>query len=186
MAAVELNSTYLISDGSLRAYYRLENANDTTANSFNLTNNGSIPFNAAKFNNGGDLGTSNTTDYFNINNDLGITGGLISVSMWLKLTTEITSGTYTFFQQGDLGTNVRYVIQYEYNSGSPRLVFNRSKTGTADEQFTYTVTLGTSSYHHLVFTYDGSTVRGYYDGAIIGSVSASGSGSSGVDTDTST
>lgn len=180
--AVELASTSLNASGNLIAYWKLENVNDSKA-SYTLTNNGSIPFNAAKFNNGGDLGTSNTTDYFSIGNDLTVSAGSVSFTFWIKLTTEIGSGTYTFFQNGDTASQVRHVVQYEYNAGTRRLVFNRSKTGTADQQFTYNITMGTTDFYHIAYVYDGVNVVGYVNGLNVGSVSASGSGSSGVDID---
>ena len=58
MAAIELYSTPLFTDSSLKAYYRLEDENDSK-NSFTLTNTGSVAFNAAKFSNGMDTGTTN-------------------------------------------------------------------------------------------------------------------------------
>lgn len=182
MAAVELNSTSLLNDPTLRAYYRAENVNDTTINSYTLTNNNSVAFNAAKFNNGADFGTTvNGTKSLSINSDIGITSGNITISCWVKLATEIAAESgYYYLVNKSSTTNVAYIIRYAYNSGSPRLEFIRSRVGTANDQINYTVTLGTTNFYHLVLTYDGSYIRAYVNGSQVGSDTAStGTGASG-------
>lgn len=179
----QLKDTSFFNHANLIAYYKLENVNDSKA-SYNLTNNGSIAFEAAKYNNGAQLGTSNSTKYLSINNDLGITNGSISVAFWVKSNTTPASGvTTTFFEHGDSGTNVRYWVRYNNNSGTLQLQFNRQKENVANQAFTYNITLSTSVFTHITLTYDGSTVRGYVNGADVGNVSASGNGASGVDID---
>jgi hypothetical protein len=49
-----------IPGGNLRAYYKLENLNDSSGRGFNLTNNNSVAFSPAKYANGADFGTSGT------------------------------------------------------------------------------------------------------------------------------
>lgn len=146
----ELNSTSLLADGTLRAYWRGENVNDTTANAYNLTNNGSVAFNTGKFSNAFDLGASNSSKYLSRTDALGRNAATdsISISLWVKLQTEISSGNYDFiYYDINTGANRLYLIRYEYNSGTRRILF--SAYGTS---LTYNITLGTSSYHHIVTT----------------------------------
>lgn len=182
MAVVELGSTYLLNDATLRAYYKLENTDDQTSNNYDLTNNGTTTFAAAKFNNGADFGTTvNGVKSLSIASDLGVSSGAISISMWVKLRSEITvSSGYYYFVEKSSTTNVAYIIRYNYNSGTPRLEFVRSRVGAADDMVTYNITLGTADFYHLVMTYDGTSIRGYVNGALVGSpVSSSGVGVSG-------
>lgn len=171
----ELNSiSALLADGNLKAYYRCEDANDTTANAFNLTNSTGVAFSSAKYGNGA-VGNGVAKNLF-ITNNLGIDGGNISVSCWVKLNNEITSGTWAFWGQTSATSKVRYEVTYEYNSGTQRLRFARVKNNVAGESATHTVTLGTSTFHHIVLTYNGTTVKGYLNNVEVASFSASGSG----------
>lgn len=182
MAAVELGSTYLLNDPTLRAYYKLENADDTTSNNYDLTNNGTTTFAAAKFNDGADFGTTvNGVKSLSIASDIGITTGTMSVSLWVKLRTEITaSAGYYYFVDKASAAHVEYIIRYNYNNGTPRLEFVRNRMGTAEDMVTYDITLGTAAFYHLTMTYDGTSIRGYVNGALVGSpVTSSGAGASG-------
>lgn len=180
----ELATNLLLNDANLKAYYKMENVNDETANAFHLTNNGTTTFAAAKFSNGMQQGTSNSSKYLSINNDLGITTGAMSVSMWVKINTAPgLNATYGLFQHGDAGAHIRHMIRYQDVAGVKRLVFNRLKENVANELFTYNIDLGTTSFFLLTYTYDGTTVKGFVNGMQVGSVAASGSGSTGVDID---
>jgi len=177
--ARELYSTSLFNDDNLVAYYRLEDTNDSK-NSYNLTNNNSVAFNPAKFNNGADFGTSNTNKYLSISNNLGITGGNITLSFWLKLNTEIGSGTYDLIDQESLANNTGNYVTYEYNGGTRRLTFNRVRQYVVVNSAAYNITLGTSSWYYVVYTYDGSNIRGYVNGSLVaGPVASSGYGTAG-------
>lgn len=181
MAAIELNSTNLINDLQLRAYYRLSDVNDTTISSYDLINNNTVSFVASKFGDGADFGsTVNGAKSLSIASDLGITSGAITMACWVKLNNEITvnSGYYSFLEKSS-ATNVTYIIRYDHNSGTPRLQFIRKRNGTAEEVINYTITLGTADYYHLALTYDGSTVTGYVNGVSVGTISSTGVGASG-------
>lgn len=179
----QLLDTTLFADANLIAYYKLEDTADSKG-AYTLTNNGTVAFNAAKFENGADLGTANTTKYLSVMNDMGITNGAVSISFWGKITAEPATNTIkNLFERGDSGTDVRHRISYEDQSGVKALVFNRQRENVANDQFTYNVTLGTSIFHHFVITYDGTTVHGFLDGADIGNVASSGNGGSGVFSD---
>lgn len=179
-AAVELFSMSLFNDANLQAYYRLENVNDAK-NSYHLTNFNSVPFNAAKFNNGADGGATNASLRLATSSTLGISdiATSISFSFWVKMNTEIGSGNQVMFEK-TLGPNnpqvVGYSVKYEYNAGTRRLNFTRAKHGVADNACFISATLGTTNWTHIALTWDGSTVRGYTNGTEGCTVASSGSG----------
>jgi len=177
--ATEFNSLSLRNDANLKAYYRLENTSEEVQ-AITITNNNSVAFNAAQFSYGADFGSSNTNKSLVATNDLGITGGAMSIALWIKLSAEISSGTWVFASQGDAGNDVHYIIEYQYNSGTRRMAFHRFKGPSTFDTLTYNITLGTSSWYHIALTYDSSTVRGYINGSEVGSgTSSSGNGTSG-------
>ena len=169
----------LFGDANLVAYYSTESGALTTDSkgSFTLTNDNTVGEDAGKYGGAADFGTANTNKRLSILNDLGITGGAISISTWVKMNTEISTGSQTFVSQQDTGTHVNYQINYEYNGGTIRVGFYRNRQGILAEAIFYTITLGTSSWHHLVFTYDATNLRGYYNGVLVaGPTAASGNG----------
>lgn len=175
----QLSDTSLLTDPNLKAYYKLENVNDTTANAFNLTNNGTVTFSTAKFSNGADLGATNTTKSLSTTNSLGIDGGSISVSIWVKMNAEIGSGLQDFVVQGNTVSSVLYLIRYDYNSGTRQVTFRRVTFGVGGVSVNYTIALGTSNFNHLVLTYNSSnsTLTGYVNKVSVGTTTGSGNGS---------
>jgi len=126
------------------------------------------------------LSFNGSNQYVIKNSDLGITGGVITLSIWVKLNAEISSGEWCFVSQIDAGTHVKYAIDYKYNSGTRQLSFYRTRYAVVDNQATYNITLGTSNWYHLVLTYDGSNVKGYVNGVLqAGPTASSGNGTSG-------
>lgn len=178
----EINDGYLLSDANLRAYYRFNSGSLTTdsgPNGYTLTNSNTVGENSSgRFGYCSDFGTANTNKALYIANDLGIAGGIITVSCWVKLRAEIGTGIWAFAVQGDVSTFVDYHIRYEYNSGTRRLLFRRVRRGVVANDISYTITLGTSNWYHLVLTYDGTNVVAYVNGVSVGSTAASGNGSS--------
>lgn len=173
----------LLADANLIAYYKLEDVNDSKA-SYTLTNNNSVTFPAGKFSNGASLGTSNTNKYLSVNNDMGITSGAVSISLWVKiLTAPGTNVLYALFERGDAGVDVRHWIKYIDSGGTKKVQFNRQRENTANDFVDYNVDLGTSEWKHLVLTYNGTTIRGYLNGVDVGNAASSGNGASGVDID---
>jgi len=179
----QVYGAYEISDGSLKAYYHLEDIADSSGNGYNLTNHGTTPFNAGKFDNAADFGTGNSGKYLDIANDLGITGSDLSVSCWYKPPADAPAYD-TVLYQGDAGTHVHYTLNYVSASGN-HVYFNRGKNGVADQQVDVSQTLSTSTFSHLVMTYDGIEIKAWINGISKGSQSASGNGTSG-DADTVT
>lgn len=176
----ELLSTSLITSANLKAYYRVEPGaltTDSGTGSQTLTNNNTVGSAVGQYGGGADFGSSNTNKSLTRTNDLGITGGACSISCWVKLNAAIASSQWTLVSQQDAGTFTRNDIQYDYNSGTPRLKYFRVKNNVAAQGPTYTVTLPTTKFVHIVYTYDATNVRGYYNGVLVGGpTAASGNG----------
>jgi hypothetical protein len=171
---------------NLVAYYKLDessgDASDSSGNGYTLTNTNTVGYATALINNGADFGTANTNKVLTRASNLGITNGACSISIWVKLRTEIASGTYGFIQKSNATNHVAYIISYEYNGGTRRLAFNRQRQNTSNNYVNYTTTLGTSNWNHLVLTYDGTTLTGYLNGVSVGTpLNTSGDGASGGD-----
>lgn len=165
--------------GNVQAYYKLEDTSDEEGGS-NLTNNNSVAFNSGKFNDGADGGASNSNKYLSIADAKGYTGGAYSVSFWLKMNTEIAASAYTIpFEVADAGTDTSLLVEYTESSGR-KLNFMRLRRGVAADFFSYYVDLGTTYAHHIVLTYNGSTVKGYINGILVGSAASSGNGTTAL------
>jgi hypothetical protein len=151
------------------AYYRMESGaltTDTSGNGFTLTNVNTVAEATGKYGGGADGGATNSTKYLWINNNLGIDGGACSISLWVKMNTEIGSGIQTFVSQQNTNTDTSFMITYDYNGGTRRIAFRRYRQGVAADENYYTITLGTSAFQHLVLTYDATNLRGYVNGTL--------------------
>jgi len=164
------------------AYWKLDESSGDATDSvggFTAINNGTTGYVAALINNGVDYGTANSTKYMRAASDVGITGGAITISTWIKMRTEIASATQCIALQGDAGVDVNYIITYEYNAGTRRLGFNRQKQALSNNWTYGSATLGTASWHHVVLTYDGTNLAGWLDGTQVASnLATSGNGGS--------
>lgn len=172
----ELSSTALLSDANLKAYWKLEDYTDSSGNGKTLTAIGTPSFSTAKYGNGLDMGTSNASNGATLNENLGIAGNACTISFWVKLRGEIGSGEWRFVEQSDAGTHVRQEVRYQYNGGTRRLIFTRSKMNIANEDLNYNITLGTTDFYHVVYTYDNTNIEGYVNGVSVGTQAASGNG----------
>lgn len=178
MAAVQILDTDLFNDANLQHYYTLEDANDDKG-AINLTNNNTVTFATAKFNNGADLGSSAGNKSLSTTNNMGYGGGAYAISFWVKLNTEITSGFYRFVDlvDGGAGTDTSLICDYDYNSGTPRITFGRVRLGTAADTANYSSgALGTTGFHNFIITYNGSNVKLIHNGSNVANVNSSGNG----------
>lgn len=171
----ELLGLSLYNDANLQEYYKLEDTSGKNGNT--LTNNNTVAFNAAKFNNGADGGSSNTNKYLNVASALSYAGGAYSISLWIKLQTEIPSGVYDICELQETTTDTTLLFTYEYNSGTRRLNCGRLRPGVSFDGIAYNTNLGTTVTHHIVLTYSGSTVHLYVDNVDVGNIASSGGGS---------
>lgn len=171
----ELALTTLLADGSLEGYYKGESGaltTDSSSKGRTLTNNGTVASSSGVFGGAFDFGASNTTKYMSITNNMGIDGGNISLSIWAKLTT--SPGDYSLIAQQSDNTDVLNYITLNSTS----VLFHRLKQNVADQSASYTFTLPSTTYTHIVMTYDGTNIRGYVNSSLVaGPTAASGSGS---------
>lgn len=172
---MSLGTTTFVPTSSTKAYWKLESTSDSSGNSKTLTNNNSVSFSQGRFLNAADFGSSNTTKYLDIADNLGLgtyNADTWTVSEWLKLSTA-PSGTE---QQCIFGINNNSKAQlnctYDANSGTPRFTMT-IYNGTTAVSTSVTKTLPTGAWHHIVLVKNGTTFLLYYDGALVGSNSYS-------------
>lgn len=177
-AARELNSSSMSGSANLKAYYRMETGaltTDTSVSGYTLTNVNTVAEIAGNFGIAADFGTANTNKrLFRGTDNMGITyGSAQSYSFWVKMRTEIPSGEQWFFSKTTSGAGVYgyFGCSYEYNGGTRRIRFSKG-----DANY-YTITLGTSDWHHIVLTSNGSANLGYLDGVQVASWTNSSTGS---------
>ena len=162
---------------NLVAYYSLDNGTDATGNGFDLTVTGAT------------LATGKIGDGYEFNaitekleraSDLGITGGACSVSLWFNPTVNPVAVDY-IFNLGDAGTDVQYIIWYRQSGASYFLEVNRQRQNTSNNVVARSGLLATNTFYHVVLTYDGTTLRGYYNGSSFGTpLATSGNGAGGA------
>ena len=165
MAALELINTTLYNDANLVAYYQLENASHTKVGT-DLTNTGSVTFDAGKFNNCAEFGANNTTK---------------SLS---------TSGTPVTFAQAHTAwtmlawvnpnasggiSNTGFIAGLQVSDGSFRLTFPLETENSSNGNITFAVfdgvsnpyntgqALSTGTWQMLTWGYDGSNMFVYYN-----------------------
>jgi hypothetical protein len=179
MAAVSLRNSTLFTDANLQAYWELENVNDSK-NSYTLTNGNTVTFVAGKFNNGANIAGSNKS--LKILDNIGVTfSTAYTMCGWIKLNNEISSGDWALF---DINHNANgseiTLLKYQYNGGSRQLYFTRYNSGAVGDYGTYSVALGTSSYHFFAIQYTGTAMKLFLDGSEVFSTnSASTAGTTG-------
>lgn len=157
-----------------RTVHHLESLTaDSSAQNLDLTNNGSVASIASQIGNGADFGTANSSKYLNGVSGLQNQGWDLTISFWLRLRSEISSGVYGIIDDrhsGETNQTLRKTLSYLYNSGSRllRLGINNVSVGT---NYDYGVTLGTANRHHVVIQFSGKTgsapVKLYIDGSLV-------------------
>lgn len=175
--AYGLAGTTLISDANLVDLWQLESVTSYNG-THNLTNNGSVTFTSAKFNNGANFTSSNSTEYLSLASNLGITGGACTIGGWFKLLALPGSGvTYTLASQSDATNDNYYQIRVVNTAGVYSLQFVRGKNGIAETAATYNFSPDTTTFHQIVLTYDTTNINGYFDNTLVaGPTAASGAG----------
>jgi hypothetical protein len=134
-----------------RAYYHLENVNDSGSNGFNLTNTGSIPFNTSKFSNGANFGTAGTGLMlsYGANPLSAIQVSDVVFSFWFKLNSTANHSGFFFVcntRTADT-TGMQIFCDYTIAGGTMTLRATVSTSGTqsvATDSFT-----ADTNWHHL-------------------------------------
>ena len=168
---------------TLVSYYSMSNGTLTTDAlwTYNLTNTNSVTNTASwKIGYGADFWVTNTNQVLETSSTFWFTTtNAFSLSLWVKMNTEIASGTQTFIGISQQGTPYsQFRIEYEYNGGSRRVRLGVN-WGGGYVTVNNTITLWTSTFHHLVVTYSGWsawTITGYVNGTSIGTATAAISG----------
>lgn len=106
--------------------------------------------------------TRASSQYARRASDLGITGGSCTIETWIYLSSTPADGTrYGIAFVDDLGTHTSNELWYDQIGGVIKLHANRTKGGVADNTASYTVTLSTATWYHVVYRYDGTDVKLY-------------------------
>ena len=159
------------------------NAADQTANARTLTNNNTVAFAAGNFNNAADFGTANTNKTFSRTDASGYTGGDASISVWVKIRTEPSDTTYEFFNVHESTNSSELRLDYVDTAGTKSIRVARTKRSVITDTATNNVTaLGTTAWHHIVFTYNSTSGVGtaYLDGsALANTFTQTGAGTGG-------
>ncbi len=182
--ALELYSTYLLSDPSLEGYYRFSsNVNDSSSKGRNLSITGSANYTTGVF---GNAYTQNSSfsNWLYINNSMGVDGGAITLGIWVKDVNTTSSGYSwsNFIHQRNLTSNTSYGIGMDKSGQPTSLIFARSKEYVGSDAITvnWSTYVSTSTFRFYVLTYDGTYLRAYVDGELVAEpIPASGNGSGG-------
>ena len=164
---------------NLVSWYNLEDVNDEFSTN-TLTNNGSATFTTGKINNAVNLVRA-SSQYLS-DGTLSYGGSAYSISGWFNPSSQPTSGQlYTMAAVSDSTSDTILWIGYYNNAGTYQIFGARTKFGVADEGPAINQTLTTGTWYHIAITYDGSNVRTYLNGSLLGGPTASsGSGSNGA------
>lgn len=161
------------------------NAADSTG-AVTLTNNNSVGFGAGLINNGADFGASNSSKNFTSAEKLGIGNGALTVSAWVKPSSYPSSdadptppGRFNVFGVSDSGPGISYFLHISNVSGTIECIFGRWRNSVAINAARVVFTPPTTSFTHLVGTYDGTTVKMYVNAGTPATAAASGNGSGG-------
>jgi hypothetical protein len=77
-------------------------------------------------------------------------------SLWIPQHFLLTNPNLHHGLLGNSSTYNEYWIDYDYNSGTRRVRFRRSRQMVDQAVQDYNVALGTNDWHHIVLTYDGT------------------------------
>lgn len=166
---------YLPKQANIKACYNLNDVNDSSANVYNLTNYNSVTFTGAKIGNGANFGENNTNKYLGIANNLGITGGNITMTCWVKILTAANNNMICYQGCGSPQW-VNYMLWYD---SAGNLSVNRQQQGVSNNIRSVAFTMGTA-FHHVGLTYDSTNLKMYADGDQLGAnLACSGNGNIG-------
>lgn len=145
----------LLADGNLQGYWRLENANDTGPNSYNL--GGTAPsYAAAKFFNGGDFEDTSSQYLFIANAscpNLKITGSH-SVSAWVKLESNAV-GARGVAAMRDYALGAGWAVQINTSNA----IFFIKDGLTTNTAIAADVAATVGTFCHIVGVYDSATSK---------------------------
>lgn len=140
--------------------------NNGTVSGSTLTNNRFWIVNSAyNFN-----GINNGIVYFW---DLWLTWNKTIINI-IKVNSEITTWTWALWEHYTTTGSIDSSLLYDYNSGNRRLIFRRTRILIIDNDINYNISLWSTDYYILAYTYDGTNVIWYINWKSIWSVASSG------------
>lgn len=151
----------------LSAFWSLENTSwtDDTANGNTLTGVGSPTTTTGIIGNGfdGTAGTKNLT--INNNSNLQLTGGNFSIQAWVKMSGNVGGAGASILSKNDGGfTNKEYGLGIDFTTQNVFTFWSYLSGGNQSQTFgTTAVNPLDNVLHHVVVTWDGTTVRMYVD-----------------------
>ena len=154
--------------GGIVGYNLDGNGNDVFGSS-NLIITGSSPF-------GSSYGKINQGMRTNLSSEIGVPYSTLlnitnnfTISFWIRKTSG-TSNSYVLSKLDAAATDNNYGIIYDYAGSNILEFYAGGYTGTNPRTGSQ-ISITTGTYHHIVYTYNGSTWSGYKDGLQIFSVS---------------
>lgn len=164
MAATELNASTLISDGNLKAYWRLEADSTATISSINGSDT-SITYSAGngKFGNGAGFNGTSSFIEFNRQTTVEFTGSMSAVA-WFKT----SSATDQVIVQNWVGNGLAQYWGWQLKISSTGVVQVRTGTSTGENTVVVSDSGGYAdgNYHMAVFVKNGSNILLYVDGVL--------------------
>lgn len=174
-AAIELSSySTLYNDANLLAYWKLENTNDEKG-TYNLTNTNSVAFNAAKFNNGADFGSTNSTKMLSYSGTIGGANDDRTMCVWIKPTYYATNGDSSPMAVSYTTENVGYHFRVYNNTQVPgglTQFFRQNYCSPGSTAVTYATDLVDGNWHMICGVRSSTSIYLYIDGVNRGSAGA--------------
>ena len=152
-----------IPGGNLRAYYRLENVNDSGANGYNLTNVGTVTFNPMKLSNGADYGASGTTKQLTYGSNMfsTTTPDNVFASFFMKFNSVADIGTvypFVITSKTSAADGRQYYVYYSITAGVCTLGGGR-RLAASDIATTVTFTPNTTERYYVTYGYNSAEAR---------------------------
>jgi hypothetical protein len=161
----------------MRGYWKLENENDSSGNSRNLTIRNTVNFNAGRFTNAADFGSSGST------NGLTLTGNPLSanqvtnltISFWFKLNATTSNANARLYEinTANGGTGSEILCYYNIAAGNITITFAWAVTGTPNT-VTNTFTANTTNWYNLVTVKSNQTSFFYINGYQVATATGTG------------
>lgn len=172
-------------DAGLKAVYHLEDGTDASGNGYHLDPEGTVAYVGGRFGNAANFGATNSSNRVFRADDFGgsLYSGSSTWSVWFKpLSHPSLNSQFTILGMATYpgGVERDYLINYLDRGGTKVVEWRRGNYGGLDEVVETTTPLTSGTWYHLALVYDDGpkTLKGYLNGALIGTVPADHSGSS--------
>lgn len=155
---------------TMRGYYHLEGLTDASGNGITLTNNNTVAFNAGRFTNSANFGSSGTNKgltYATANIMSVLSFANATASFWVKFnsTSNPTGNPAYFFTNATRLTSgagaSRWFCNYTVSGGNFNIAAT-IKLATGDATATYSIAVNTTNWYHIVFVKSGTTTAILY------------------------